>query len=62
MPPEEAMQKYIDIVTELYPTWLAGSSVKSRDGDSDAASTGSKGPMGPVFSTFVYEEESGNDL
>lgn len=24
MPPEEAMQKYIDIVTELYPTWAAG--------------------------------------
>lgn len=27
MPPEEAMQKYIDIVTELFPTWIAGSSV-----------------------------------
>lgn len=27
MPPEEAMQKYIDIVTELYPTWAAGSSL-----------------------------------
>lgn len=25
MPPEEAMQKYIDIVTELYPSWAAGS-------------------------------------
>lgn len=25
MLPEEAMQKYIAIVTELYPTWAAGS-------------------------------------
>lgn len=24
MPPEEAMEKYIDIVDELYPTWAAG--------------------------------------
>lgn len=62
MPPEEAMQKYIDIVTELYPSWLDGSNVKSRDGDGDVPGTGSKGPMGPVFSTFVYEEESGNDF
>lgn len=29
MPPEDAMQKYIDIVTELYPTWLDGSSLVS---------------------------------
>ena len=26
MPPEEAMQKYIDLVTELYPSWVAGAS------------------------------------
>lgn len=62
MPPEEAMQKYIDIVTELYPTWAAGSSLKSKRGQEDAASTDSKAPMGPVFSSFAYEEESGNDL
>ncbi|KAL5538995.1 hypothetical protein UlMin_024314 [Ulmus minor] len=61
IPPEEAMQKYIDIVTELYPSWLAGSNLKSRGGDSDVSSSGSKGPMGPVFSSFVNEEESGND-
>lgn len=24
MPPEEAMEKYIDIVTALYPSWVAG--------------------------------------
>jgi len=24
MPPEEAMEKYIEIVTQLYPTWLDG--------------------------------------
>lgn len=23
-PPEEAMQNYIDIITELYPTWAIG--------------------------------------
>lgn len=26
MPAEEAMQKYLEIITELYPTWAAGSS------------------------------------
>jgi hypothetical protein len=24
MPPEDAMQKYIDIVTELFPSWASG--------------------------------------
>ncbi|XP_022737352.1 acyl-CoA-binding domain-containing protein 1-like [Durio zibethinus] len=61
MPPEEAMQKYIDIVTELYPTWAAGSAMR-KGGADDAASKDAKGPMGPVFSSFVYEEESGNEL
>ncbi|KAK4777318.1 hypothetical protein SAY87_017505 [Trapa incisa] len=56
MPPEDAMQKYIEIVTELYPTWAAGSSAKSKGGDVDGSSADAKGPMGPVFSTFVYEE------
>lgn len=27
MPAEEAMQKYIDIVTDLYPTWADGSTL-----------------------------------
>ncbi|XP_061375677.1 acyl-CoA-binding domain-containing protein 1 isoform X2 [Gastrolobium bilobum] len=54
MPPEDAMQKYIDIVTELYPTWLDG-------GDGGGPNSEAKGPMGPVFSTFVYEEEHGSD-
>ncbi|EOY23604.1 Acyl-CoA binding protein 2 isoform 1 [Theobroma cacao] len=62
MPPEEAMQKYIDIVTELYPTWAAGSAMKSKGGAENAASRDARGPMGPVFSSFVYEEESGNEL
>ncbi|XP_021909327.1 acyl-CoA-binding domain-containing protein 2 [Carica papaya] len=61
MPPEEAMQKYIGIVTELYPTWAAGST-KGKGRESSAPGSDSKGPMGPVFSSFVYEEESGNDL
>ncbi|XP_059629007.1 acyl-CoA-binding domain-containing protein 1 [Cornus florida] len=63
MPPEEAMLKYITIVTELYPTWATGSTTKRRDGDrSGESSADTRGPMGPVFSTFVYEEESENEL
>ncbi|KAK9291445.1 hypothetical protein L1049_019393 [Liquidambar formosana] len=62
MPPEEAMQKYIAIVTELYPSWASGSTNKSRGGGNDAPSSDAKGPMGPVFSSFVYEEESGTEL
>ncbi|KAI4337990.1 hypothetical protein L6164_016348 [Bauhinia variegata] len=63
MPPEDAMQKYIEIVTELYPTWADGSALKSKGRDSGGSSSEAKGPMGPVFSTFVYEEEeSGTDL
>lgn len=63
MPPEEAMQKYIAIVTELFPTWLDGAPVKRRsEGGSDTQHMDSKGPMGPVFSSHVYEEESADDL
>ncbi|KDP35833.1 hypothetical protein JCGZ_10647 [Jatropha curcas] len=61
MPPEDAMQKYIDIVTELYPSWASGSAMKRKDGDGDARSSDVKASMGPVFSTFVFEEESGNE-
>ncbi|XP_077225689.1 acyl-CoA-binding domain-containing protein 1-like [Tasmannia lanceolata] len=62
MPPEEAMQNYIMIVSDLYPSWAAGSSTK-KDRNSDEPSSAAKGgPMGPVFSTFVYEEESDNEL
>ncbi|KHN23346.1 Acyl-CoA-binding domain-containing protein 1 [Glycine soja] len=61
MPPEDAMQKYIDIVTEIYPTWLDGSSLRNKSGDSGGHGSEAKGPMGPVFSTFVYEEEYGSD-
>ncbi|KAI3457982.1 hypothetical protein Pfo_014645 [Paulownia fortunei] len=64
MPPEEAMEKYIDIVTELYPSWAAGAATQKRKDErsSDAPIAGSKGPMGPVFSTFIYEEEPGSEL
>ncbi|XP_010482744.1 PREDICTED: acyl-CoA-binding domain-containing protein 1 [Camelina sativa] len=57
MPPEEAMEKYIDLVTQLYPAWVEGGS-KKRNRSGDAAA----GPMGPVFSSLVYEEESENEL
>ncbi|XP_010267531.1 PREDICTED: acyl-CoA-binding domain-containing protein 1 [Nelumbo nucifera] len=62
MPPEEAMQKYITIVTDLYPTWATGSVAKSRDGGTDASTSDAKGTIGPVFSTFIYEEESEKEL
>ncbi|XP_027331281.1 acyl-CoA-binding domain-containing protein 1 isoform X2 [Abrus precatorius] len=67
MPPEDAMQKYIDIVTELYPTWLDGSSLvmflqqRNKSGEGGGPSSEARGAMGPVFSTFVYEEEYGSD-
>lgn len=63
MPPEEAMQKYIEIVTELYPSWITNTATKKEDKESIGGSSAeSRGPMGPVFSTFTYEDEPGNDL
>ncbi|PIA25480.1 hypothetical protein AQUCO_11400034v1 [Aquilegia coerulea] len=53
MSPEEAMQNYISIVTELYPFWATGSTSKKKD---DGTSSAAKRTMGPVFSTFVHEE------
>lgn len=57
MPPEEAMEKYIAIVSELYPTWADGA-VNKKDKYTSESSKTSKGPMGPVFSSFIHEEES----
>nr|GEV48554.1 acyl-CoA-binding domain-containing protein 1-like [Tanacetum cinerariifolium] len=65
MPPEEAMQKYIDIITKLFPTWADDStsnSQKRAGGDSDEPSSKDTRPMGPVFGSFEHEEESGNEL
>ncbi|WOL00026.1 hypothetical protein Cni_G08739 [Canna indica] len=62
MPPEEAMEKYIIIVSELYPSWANGSSKKRNDEDTMPSSSAAKGPMGPVFSSFIHEEESETDL
>ncbi|RZC91454.1 hypothetical protein C5167_027521 [Papaver somniferum] len=59
MPPEDAMEKYITVVSEIYP-WISGSSVKKHGGDKEG--NDSKGIMGPVFSSFAYEEESDNEL
>ncbi|PIA48889.1 hypothetical protein AQUCO_01300054v1 [Aquilegia coerulea] len=97
MSPEEAMQMYIQLVCELYPSWAAGSAAVSyfsskcaliliyvylvskshfilyihrlrllnnaqdqsrKDRDKDATSSASKSMMGPVFSSYVYEEDS----
>ncbi|XP_071732599.1 acyl-CoA-binding domain-containing protein 1-like isoform X2 [Rutidosis leptorrhynchoides] len=60
MPPEEAMQEYLQIITELYPTWADGSTYK-RDGDSNEPSGRDTRPMGPVFSSFIHTEESGDE-
>lgn len=62
MPPEDAMQKYIEIITELYPTWAAGGASKEKGRSDNAPSKDARGPMGPVFSSFIHEEESGNEL
>lgn len=62
MPPEDAMQKYLDIITELYPTWAAGGALKEKRRSDNASSKDAGGPMGPVFSSFIHEEESGNEL
>ncbi|GAB2265049.1 hypothetical protein Dimus_000116 [Dionaea muscipula] len=62
MPPEDAMQKYVDIVTELFPSWAGGAADKSKARDADLQTSESKGPMGPVFSTFVHEEGSATEL
>ncbi|MCI61546.1 acyl-CoA-binding domain protein, partial [Trifolium medium] len=34
---------------------------RSKTGDGGGPSSDARGPMGPVFSSFVYEEECGND-
>lgn len=63
MPPEEAMQKYIMLVTEVYPNWADSFSSKAKDEVADAsASSSDKGHMGLVFSSFVHEEEFDSDL
>ncbi|XP_074291742.1 acyl-CoA-binding domain-containing protein 1-like [Silene latifolia] len=61
MPPEDAMQKYVDIVTDLFPSWANGGSDKTS-GENEIHSSDSKGPMGPVFSSLIHEEESRDDL
>ncbi|XP_076895615.1 acyl-CoA-binding domain-containing protein 1-like [Bidens hawaiensis] len=58
MPAEEAMQKYLEIITELYPTWAAGSTSKKRGENADERSSNDHRPMGPVFSSFIHEEGS----
>ncbi|KAL5994481.1 hypothetical protein ACLOJK_024533 [Asimina triloba] len=62
MSPEEAMQKYIMIVNDLYPSWASGSMMKEMDREAGEHSSATKGAMGPVFSTFVNEEGSDSEL
>ncbi|KAM1243033.1 hypothetical protein FF1_034595 [Malus domestica] len=57
MPPENAMEKYIDIITVLYPNWAAGLTVKSRGGgDGSAPVTVSENMMAI---DYVMEKGSG---
>ncbi|KAF6166367.1 hypothetical protein GIB67_034918 [Kingdonia uniflora] len=58
---EEAMQMYIIIVSELFPTWTSGSTNR-KDGDLNASSSDGNSMMEPVFSTYVYEEEADNEM
>lgn len=48
----------------FYSFWLCAFDAQKRksEGGSDAQHMDSKGPMGPVFSSHVYEEESADDL
>ncbi|XP_042388425.1 acyl-CoA-binding domain-containing protein 2-like isoform X1 [Zingiber officinale] len=64
MPPEDAMQKYIVIINELYPSWADHSTKPQKGDDDESMPSGStaKGSMGPVFSSFVHEEMSEVDL
>ncbi|KFK26965.1 hypothetical protein AALP_AA8G316300 [Arabis alpina] len=61
MPAEEAMERYIDLVTQLYPTWADGGSKRGKR-SGDAGGSNSRAAMGPVFSSLVYEEGSENEL
>ncbi|XP_076956862.1 acyl-CoA-binding domain-containing protein 1-like [Bidens hawaiensis] len=57
MSQEEAMHKYLDIITELYPSWADGSTFKRRGGENNETTSKDTKPMGPDLSSFVHEEE-----
>ncbi|KAK1415171.1 hypothetical protein QVD17_30943 [Tagetes erecta] len=59
---EDAMQKYLEIITQLYPTWADGSTFNKRVGHNNETSSKDTKPMGPDFSSLMHEEESGNEL
>lgn len=61
MSADEAMQSYIALVCELYPSWVNGSAANRKHGDNEATTSTSKAMMGPVFSSHVYEEDSQNE-
>ncbi|XP_020571580.1 acyl-CoA-binding domain-containing protein 1-like [Phalaenopsis equestris] len=62
MPPEEAMQKYIETVEMLFPSWSSGLAKKNEHEDASSSSSATQGTMGPVFSSLILEEGSENDL
>ncbi|KAD2805550.1 hypothetical protein E3N88_38927 [Mikania micrantha] len=61
MSPEEAMQKYLEIVTELFPSWADGSTYKRIGGDKNETPIKDTIPIGSDISSSMHDEESGND-
>ncbi|EFJ29037.1 hypothetical protein SELMODRAFT_92587 [Selaginella moellendorffii] len=53
---EEAMERYVELVSELSPDWASNQKSKGKEGTS--GSKQKKGPVGPVFSTLAYDERS----
>ncbi|EFJ17578.1 hypothetical protein SELMODRAFT_114584 [Selaginella moellendorffii] len=49
---EEAMERYVELVSELSPDWASNQKVRT------SGSKQKKGPVGPVFSTLAYDERS----
>lgn len=66
--PEEGMQRYITLLSELYPDWNQATKDEQLAGSSHGLSTGSSkkaSTMGPVFSTMlndVPEQEGLEDI
>ncbi|GLJ42408.1 hypothetical protein SUGI_0878760 [Cryptomeria japonica] len=62
MSPEVAMQKYISLLTEIKPSWADGIKQKSRKQDEESShQSGTRGAIGPVFSSFVSYEGSDDE-
>uniref|UniRef100_A0A0D6R2R2 ACB domain-containing protein n=1 Tax=Araucaria cunninghamii TaxID=56994 RepID=A0A0D6R2R2_ARACU len=67
MSPEAAMQKYVALLTEIRPSWADGMNKKNRKQEEEkqeeesSHQSATRGGIGPVFSTFVNNEESDDE-